>query len=61
MRGGKLYSSVFHERMHGEGIFADQVDKLFEVSCRRAGIKGNKIHVSSEAFSRKDVSQLTLF
>jgi len=23
IRSGKLYSSIFHERMHGEGIFAD--------------------------------------
>lgn len=61
IRSGKLYSSVFHERMRGEGIFANQVDKLFEISCRKTGIAGNKIHLSSDAFHRLDTGQLKLF
>ncbi|MGH7799706.1 MAG: PA0069 family radical SAM protein [Thermodesulfobacteriota bacterium] len=61
IRSGKLYSSVFHERMRGEGIFANQVDKLFEISCRKTGIAGNKIHLSSDAFYRLDTGQLKLF
>jgi len=61
MRSGKLYSSVFHERMRGEGIFANQVDKLFEISCRKTGIAGNRIHLSSDAFHRLDTEQLKLF
>lgn len=61
MRSGKLYSSVFHERIRGEGIFANQVDKLFEISCRKTGIAGNKIHLSSDAFHRLDTEQLKLF
>ncbi len=61
MRGGKLYSPVFHERMHGEGVFADQVDKLFEISCRKTGITGNKIRLSNEAFRRPDAGQVKLF
>ena len=61
IRGGKLYGSIFHERMRGKGIFADQVDKLFEISCRKTGIAGNKIHLSSDAFHRLDTEQLKLF
>ena len=38
MRGGKLYDSQFGKRMRGEGIFADQIDQLFEVARRKAGI-----------------------
>lgn len=47
--------------MHGEGIFADQVDKLFEISCRKTGIAGNKIHFSSDVFHRLDTGQLKPF
>ena len=61
IRSGKLYSSVFNERMRGEGIFANQVDKLFEISCRKTGIAGNKIHLSSDAFHRLGTGQLKLF
>ncbi|HEY7535273.1 MAG TPA: PA0069 family radical SAM protein [Thermodesulfobacteriota bacterium] len=61
MRDDKLNSSKYHERMHGDGIFADQIEKLFEVSCRKAGIGRNKIHLSSESFRRPNDTQLTLF
>ncbi len=61
LRGGRLNSTEFHERMHGEGLFADQVEKLFEISCRRAGISGNKIDLSSKAFRRPDSQQLAFF
>ncbi|MCI0453619.1 MAG: PA0069 family radical SAM protein [Candidatus Dadabacteria bacterium] len=61
LRGGKLNSTEFHKRMHGEGLFAEQVEKLFEISCRRAGIAGNKINLSSKAFRRPDSQQLAFF
>src|SRR6266568_7224941 len=38
IRHGKLYESAFGERMRGEGIFADQIDSLFEVARRKYGL-----------------------
>ena len=38
-RGGKkLYDSRWRKRQLGEGIFAEQIANIFEVSCRRAGM-----------------------
>lgn len=61
IRKGILNSAEFHERMKGEGIFADQVKSLFTVSCRKAGIEGNKIRLSHTAFRRPGDTQLKLF
>lgn len=61
IRNGKLNSPEFHERMRGEGIFAEQVESLFKIACRKAGIEGNRIHLSHAAFRRPDNGQLKLF
>jgi DNA repair photolyase len=36
-RGGKLNSSVFGERMHGQGEYWEAIEKLFKVHCERLG------------------------
>jgi hypothetical protein len=46
-------------RMTGEGIFAEQIASLFEVSCRRAGI-GKRPQLSIASF-RRSTTQLDLF
>ena len=61
IRKGKLNSPEFYERMKGEGIFAEQVNSLFTVSCRKARIEGNKIQLSQAAFRRPVDTQLKLF
>jgi DNA repair photolyase len=61
MRGGKLYDSQFGQRMRGEGIFADQIDQLFEVARRKAGIAERGGNLSTEAFRRPGGAQLQLF
>ena len=38
MRGGELYTSTFGDRMRGSGPFAEQINKVFEVSCRKYGL-----------------------
>ena len=35
MRGGRLNDAAFGSRMRGEGLVADQIQRLFEVACRR--------------------------
>lgn len=58
-RGGeKLYDSRWRKRQIGEGIFAEQIEKIFEVSCRRAGF-GERPQLSTAAF-RRSGEQLTL-
>ena len=37
MRGGDLYDSTWHERMKGDGVYADHLRALYDVACRRYG------------------------
>jgi len=61
MRGGKLYDSKFGQRMRGEGIFADQIDQLFDVARRKAGIPERENNLSTAAFRRPGGAQMELF
>ncbi|MGH7958248.1 MAG: PA0069 family radical SAM protein [Opitutaceae bacterium] len=60
LSGGKLYSGDWGRRMTGEGIFAEQLSTLFDVSCRRAGLNCDSFSLSTEHF-RKPGEQLRLF
>lgn len=61
VRGGKLNSAEFHDRMRGKGIYAGQARDLFDVACRKAGFDGNKIELSTAHFRRPGGTQLDLF
>jgi DNA repair photolyase len=61
MRDGKLNEPEFGVRMRGKGIFADQIDALFDVSLRKAGIAGNSPNLSAAAFRPPAGDQLSLF
>jgi DNA repair photolyase len=64
MRGGKMYDATFGSRMRGEGILADQMEKIFEISCRKAGLKEDaRPELSTAAFRRPHApdGQLNLF
>ena len=51
-RGGEhLYDSRWRKRQTGEGIFAEQIATMFDVSCRRAGL-GERPKLSTAAFRR---------
>jgi DNA repair photolyase len=53
MRGGRLDDPEIGSRMRGEGVFAEQVARLFDVSCRQAGIGcGRFPKLSADAFRR---------
>ena len=59
LRGNdRLNNSQWHTRMTGEGIFAQQIASMFEVSCRRAGI-GKRPQLSTASF-QKSRTQLDL-
>src|ERR1043166_3921614 len=61
MRGGKLNDPNFGSRMRGQGIFAEQIDKMFEVACRRAGLPKRKVELSAASFRVPSGRQLSLF
>jgi DNA repair photolyase len=61
LRGGKLYDSKWGQRMRGEGIFADQIDQLFEVARRKAGFAERGGGLSTSAFRRPGGAQLQMF
>ena len=62
MRNGKFNDASFGSRMKGEGIFAEHIARLFEISCRRAGIGDGRFpKLSTAAFRRPDGLQATLF
>jgi len=61
LREGKLNQSEFGTRMRGEGIFADQIENLFDVACRKAGIAGRAPPLSTSSFRRNPAGQLSLF
>ncbi len=61
VRKGNLSSSQFGSRMVGEGIFAEQVKNLFEISCRKTGINYGKIRLSVDHFNNPYSKQQKLF
>ena len=60
LRGGKLNNSDFGLRMRGEGIFAEQISRMFEVACRRAGELDREPELSTAFFRRPGGAQLEL-
>ena len=60
LRRGKLNNSEFGLRMRGEGIFADQIARLFDVACRKAGWSRLEPELSTAGFRRPGGAQLEL-
>ena len=58
MRSGRLNDPRFGSRMRGEGVFADQISKLFEVARRKAGLNEHGPDLSTAAFRRPEKPQL---
>ncbi len=62
MRGGRLNDPDFGSRMKGEGIFAEHIARLFDISCRRAGIERTRFpKLSTASFRRCGGAQPGLF
>ena len=61
MRGGKLNDPNFGSRMRGEGIWSEQINNLFHLGCKRAGIQNHGTALSTEHFRRPGGRQLQLF
>jgi len=50
LRGGRLNDPNFGTRMRGEGALADQIEALFAVGCRKAGLEGKRPELDCGAF-----------
>lgn len=61
MRGGRLNDPNFGTRMRGEGVFAEQIRSMFQLACRRSGLKAGARELSISEFRRPDDAQLSLF
>lgn len=59
LHGGKLYDSSWEKRMSGGGIFAQQMEAMFDVAVRRAGLNQENFNLSTAHF-RKPGEQLAL-
>src|SRR5439155_25024638 len=60
VRGGKLNDPNFGSRMHGEGIFAEQIAQMFRIACKKAGLTKEGPDLSTAAFRRPAGAQLDL-
>ena len=61
IRGGKLNDPNFKTRMHGEGVFAEQMAELFQLACKKVGINKRWPELTTKHFRRPGTSQLALF
>ncbi len=60
LREGKLYDAKWGVRGRGTGIFAEQMEALFDVTCRRLGLNEEDRGLSTAAFRRR-TAQASLF
>jgi DNA repair photolyase len=42
VRGGRDYVSAYGERMRGTGVFADLIEKRFDLACKRLGLNEHR-------------------
>ena len=61
LRGGVLYDSGFGQRMSGQGLFADHIRDMFDMSIKRAGLSQRRLRLSASSFRNPYQKQMTLF
>jgi DNA repair photolyase len=61
IRGGKLNDPNFTSRMRGQGIYAEQMAKLFQLARKKSGITERWPKLTIEHFQRPGIDQLRLF
>ena len=58
LRGGKLYDPRWGVRGRGEGIFAEQIASIFNITCRKLGFNERSLDLSTEHFRRVTPQQM---
>jgi DNA repair photolyase len=61
IRQGKLNDPNFGSRMHGSGIFAEQIDAMFKLAKRKNGLDRVRVQLSTAGFKPPAKAQLDLF
>ncbi|MEM7290577.1 MAG: PA0069 family radical SAM protein [Pseudomonadota bacterium] len=63
MRGGKDYDAEFGKRLRGEGPYAWQIRRRFEIACKKYGLNEGGRRLNTDLFTPPMVSgdQLSLF
>jgi DNA repair photolyase len=63
MRGGKEYDAAWGERMRGNGPYAWQIGRRFEMACKRLGLNKEKRRLRTDLFAppQPEKDQLDLF
>lgn len=63
IHGPEMSDNRFGIRMIGSGEWAETIDALFKLTCRRLGLKKKKLELATHLFRRppKDQDQLELF
>ena len=61
MRKGKLNDPNFNTRMHGSGIFADQITAMFEMAKKKVGLVERGAKLSTAGFRRPGGPQMVLW
>jgi DNA repair photolyase len=62
LRGGGLNETAWGSRLQGEGVFADQLRDLFQITARRAGLNREPVGLDASGFLRPETDgQLALF
>lgn len=62
MRGGKDYDAKWNQRMSGQGPYAIQIGRRFEIAAKRLGFNQKRLPLNTDLFkSPKEDAQLALF
>lgn len=63
MRGGSDYDAEFGKRLRGEGPYAWQIGRRFEIACKKLGLNETRRSLSRKHFiaPAQDGNQLSLF
>ena len=63
MRGGKDYDAEFGKRLRGEGPYAWQIGRRFEIACKKLGLNETRRNLNRSLFKPPVVQgdQLCLF
>jgi DNA repair photolyase len=64
IRGGKDYDAEFGKRMRGDGPYAWQIGRRFEIACKKLGLNEVKLRLDTSLFTpptREAENQLNLF
>jgi DNA repair photolyase len=60
LRSGKLNDADFGSRMTGQGVWADQLQQMFDIASRKVRLNQRDHHLSTDHFHRPGDTQLSL-